>query len=114
MNSVLMIAYGFPPEGHAGVFRPLRFARNLPSFGWNVTVISAGGVQYHRYDPELLAQVPPGTAVIRPVASDDLWQRIQHRRAQGLAPITSPGGASMQADVPASSQGHSLRAGVRR
>ena len=27
MKSVLMIAYGFPPEGNAGVYRPLRFLR---------------------------------------------------------------------------------------
>jgi len=113
MNSVLMIAYGFPPEGHAGVFRPLRFARNLPRFGWNVTVVSAGGVQYHRYDPALLASVPPGTEVIRPVATDDLWQRIQRRRAHRRATVDSHAGAHTQADAPVSIREHSLRSGIR-
>ena len=51
MKSVLMITYGFPPEGNAGVYRPLRFLRNLPSYGWSGRVISSKGNQFERYDP---------------------------------------------------------------
>jgi hypothetical protein len=40
MKSVVMIAYFFPPEGNVGSYRPLRFARHLPFFGWQPTVIS--------------------------------------------------------------------------
>ena len=34
MKSVLMIAYYFPPDGSAGVYRPLRFVRHLAARGW--------------------------------------------------------------------------------
>ena len=80
-----MIAYGFPPEGMAGSFRPLRFVRHLPSVGWHPTVITAEKRQYGRYDPGLLSLVPEEVEVVR-VAGEDVWQRIQAwraRRSQG-------------------------------
>src|SRR5687768_9418694 len=40
MKSVLMIAYFFPPEGNAGVYRPLRFVRQLSKIGWSTAVVS--------------------------------------------------------------------------
>lgn len=91
MKSVLMIAYDFPPEGHAGVYRPLRFVRNLPSYGWKSTVIAAGGTLLQRPDPGLLAQLPDDTEVIRPIQPDDVWQSIQRRRARQLQPVAPPG-----------------------
>src|ERR1700736_691932 len=87
MKSVLMIAYWFPPEGNAPVYRPLRFLRNLPAFGWTGGVIS-GGNQFERYDRELLNQVPQGTEIIR-VADGDLWQSIQRKRSQRLRNTTA-------------------------
>jgi hypothetical protein len=85
MKSVVMIAYCFPPDGSAGVYRPLRFLRHLPSIGWSVSVIAADLAPYGwtRYDPGLLALVPSETEVIR-VRSRDLWQAIQERRAQHI------------------------------
>ena len=41
MKSVVMIAYWFPPEGNAAVYRPLRFLRNLQPHGWEGHVIAA-------------------------------------------------------------------------
>jgi glycosyltransferase involved in cell wall biosynthesis len=76
MKSILMFAYFFPPEGNAGVYRPLRFTRALASLGWDVRVISAVPCAYHRFDPELLACIPPKVEVIR-VRRCDLWQSIQ-------------------------------------
>ena len=49
-----MIVYDFPPEGRAGVYRPLRFLRQLSKMGWSTTVVSADPYGYERYDPELL------------------------------------------------------------
>src|SRR5919109_3730988 len=83
MRSVIMIAYSFPPEGNAGVYRPLRFVRHLPAMGWNASVISLDTHCYERYDPGLLSLVPSVTEVVR-VRSHDLWQSIQARRAQRL------------------------------
>lgn len=83
MRSVIMIAYAFPPEGRAGVYRPLRFIRHLSPLGWNASVISSDMHGYERYDPGLLSLVPSETEVIR-VRSRDPWQSIQTRRAQRI------------------------------
>ncbi len=81
MKSVLMIAYWFPPDGSAGVYRPLRFVRHLSKMGWSPTVLSADLAphSWSRYDPELLHMVPPETEVVS-VRSSDWWQAIQARR----------------------------------
>ncbi len=83
MRSVIMIAYFFPPEGNAGVYRPLRFVRHLPSMGWNARVISVDTTCYQRYDPGLLDLIPSATEVVR-VRSRDPWEFIQTRRAQRI------------------------------
>ena len=83
MKSVIMIAYSFPPEGHAGVYRPLRFIRYLPALGWRPTVISLKTDVYDRYDPELLSLVPPETAVIR-VPNPDPWKALQEWRGRRI------------------------------
>ena len=64
MKSVVMIAYAFPPEGNAGAYRPLRFVRQLPSKGWQPTVITLATDFYERYDSKLLNSVPPEITVI--------------------------------------------------
>jgi glycosyltransferase involved in cell wall biosynthesis len=37
---VLMICYGYPPIGGAGMIRPVKFAKYLPQFGWRPTVLT--------------------------------------------------------------------------
>jgi hypothetical protein len=85
MQSVVMLAYCFPPDGSAGVYRPLRFVRHLPAMGWSARVIAADLAPYGwtRYDPTLLALVPSETEVIR-VRSRDLWQAVQEWRAHRI------------------------------
>jgi hypothetical protein len=85
MKSVVMIAYSFPPDGSAGVYRPLRFLRHLPTMGWSTSVIAADLAPsgWTRYDPALLTLVPSETEVVR-VRSRDPWQAIQARRAQHI------------------------------
>ncbi len=87
-----MIAYGFPPDGSAGVYRPLRFVRYLPDEGWHPTVIAAKKSQYGRYDPGLLAMVPEQVEVVR-ISGEDIWQRFQAWRASAAlkkSPIILP------------------------
>src|SRR3954451_11082928 len=98
MKSVLMIAYWFPPEGNAAVYRPLRFLRNLPSFGWSGRVIASSGAQFERYDQGLLSQVPQGTEIIR-AAEGDLWQAIQRRRSARLGKKMNEGAAAAAASA---------------
>jgi hypothetical protein len=83
MKFVVMIAYYFPPEGNAGVYRPLRFVRHLPSREWCASVVSLDTDHYERYDPGLLALVPSGTEVTR-VKACDLWQEFQRRRGRHI------------------------------
>src|SRR4051794_41842164 len=42
-QSVLYLAYFFPPRGGAAVQRSLKFARYLPEFGWRPLVVANGG-----------------------------------------------------------------------
>jgi hypothetical protein len=83
MKSVVMISYWFPPDGCAAVYRPLRFVRHLPEFGWSPRVITADLDRYtcSRYDPALLALVPKGVQVSR-VRSRDPWHALQASRAR--------------------------------
>jgi hypothetical protein len=85
MKSVVMIAYSFPPNGSAGVYRSLRFTRHLPAMGWSVSVIAADLAPHSwtRHDPTLLALVPNETEVIR-VRRRDPWQAIQEWRAHHI------------------------------
>jgi hypothetical protein len=88
MKNVVMIAYGFPPEGNAGAYRPLRFVRQLPNFGWTPTVISAVPSQYERFDAELLRMVPNGIEVLR-IEAFDPWQAFQAWRSSTLGSNSS-------------------------
>jgi glycosyltransferase involved in cell wall biosynthesis len=83
MKNVVMIAYGFPPEGSAGAYRPLRFCRHLRMMGWCASVISVAKDQYERYDPGLATLVPAGIDVIR-VRGQDLWQAYQANRSRRI------------------------------
>ena len=78
-KSVIMIAYYFPPEGNAAVYRPLRFLKELVKQGWQATVVSCERYGYERYDPQLLGQVPSGTRIVR-AKSRDPWRALQTRR----------------------------------
>ena len=47
MKRLLMIAFHFPPmTGTSGVQRTLRFARDLPLFGWQPLVLTANPRAY--------------------------------------------------------------------
>lgn len=81
MKSMVMIAYNFPPDGSAGVYRPLRFVRHLSGVGWHPTVVTADNKRKGRYDPGLLSLVPDQVEVVR-VAGEDSWQRFQDWREE--------------------------------
>jgi len=82
---MVMIAYNFPPDGSAGVYRPLRFLRHLPGSGWHPTVVAADNRHQGRYDPGLLSLVPDQIEVVR-VSGEDTWQRFQAWREGRSSP----------------------------
>jgi glycosyltransferase involved in cell wall biosynthesis len=50
---VLVVAHNFPPLGSGGVHRPVKFARYLREYGWDVDVLTVKDIRYHAYDPSL-------------------------------------------------------------
>ena len=53
MNKVLLVSYYFPPMGLGGTQRVVSFARYLQEFGWDVYVLTSGGVRYIAEDRTL-------------------------------------------------------------
>jgi glycosyltransferase involved in cell wall biosynthesis len=113
MKSLVMIAHSFPPDASAGVYRPLRFLRQLPSMGWSVSVVAADPADTisTRHDPELLTLIPEHVDVIR-VRCRDPWHVIQVRRAQRTENPPAPGPVASQNGHRASHNGM-LRSHVR-
>lgn len=64
---VLMAAYYFPPLSGSGVFRSIKFAKYLPLFGWEPTVISTDrppeGWKFS--DDSQVKEIPEGMEVVR-------------------------------------------------
>src|SRR5215813_1217006 len=79
-----MVMQAFPPEGSAGVYRPLRFLRQLSKNGWSPTAVCADTHTYERYDPDLIELVPAETEVIRVRGGHDLWRAVQAWRGQRI------------------------------
>jgi glycosyltransferase involved in cell wall biosynthesis len=61
---ILIVAHNFPPLGSGGVHRPVKFARYLREFGWDVDVLTVKNIRYHAYDRSLLDELE-GVAVHR-------------------------------------------------
>ena len=71
MKRVLMVAYHFPPlAGSSGIQRTLRFAQQLPDFGWEPIVLTAHPRAYERVSDDLLGEVPANLVVHRAFALD--------------------------------------------
>jgi len=64
---VLMIAYYFPPLSGSGVFRSIKFAKYLPQFGWQPTVVSTDRPPngWNFADESMVAEIPEGMEVVR-------------------------------------------------
>jgi glycosyltransferase involved in cell wall biosynthesis len=83
-RNVIVVAYNFPPDGSAGVYRPLRFVQHLHAIGWNPTVISVKADYYERYDPRLLDGLSKEIEIVR-VGQHDPWQAFMQKRAKRIA-----------------------------
>jgi glycosyltransferase involved in cell wall biosynthesis len=61
----LIVAYSFPPSGGAGVGRPVKLVKYLGLHGVRPAVLTASNPSSPLRDESLLADVPPGTEVVR-------------------------------------------------
>ena len=77
---LLLITYYWPPSGGAGVQRCLQFARHLPAWGIQPTVLTVDPARaaYPVRDDSLLAAVPPELPVVRTATTEPfgVYQRV--------------------------------------
>lgn len=64
-KNVLIIAYDFPPARTGGVYRPVKFAKYLPEFGWKPIILSVKNYSRTITDDSLLSQLPSDTKIYR-------------------------------------------------
>ncbi len=65
MKRVLIITYYWPPSGGSGVQRWVKFAKYLPSEGWQPVIYTPENPDLTAVDHTLGAEVPPEAEVIR-------------------------------------------------
>ncbi len=63
MKNVLIIAYHFPPARSAGIYRPVKFAKYFPDFGWRPVILSVKNPEVEVTDASLLKQLPSETPI---------------------------------------------------
>jgi len=82
---VLLIAYYFPPLGLSGVQRVTKFAKFLPDFGWDVSVLTVKPRSYFAYDESLLTDLDRDEITVHRTASLDPTRFFGSRRI-GMPP----------------------------
>lgn len=91
MPRLLMIAFDFPPTPNVGgALRSAAFARYLPEFGWEPTVLAYG---------EPGERIEGGARIVR-VPSRTPWSRPYEVRAFGWAARVAPSAAKLLGEVP--------------
>ena len=69
-HRVLMIVRDYPPANTPATLRALGFARCLPEFGWDASVVTMRAGAHAASDPSLLGQVPEEESVYRAFGFD--------------------------------------------
>lgn len=65
MKRFLFVTYHFPPSVGGGIPRILSFARDLPKYGWQATVLTSTSHGAAAVDGSALESLPAGTRVLR-------------------------------------------------
>jgi glycosyltransferase involved in cell wall biosynthesis len=81
LKKVLIIAYMFPPIGGIGVIRPVQFAKYLPQFGWEPTILTVSQPDEYMMDASLLEELPPSVKIYRARS----WEPLSAPRIKRLA-----------------------------
>lgn len=107
MKNVLIIAYHFPPARSAGIYRPVKFAKYFPEFGWNPVILAVKNPDSKITDASLLKELPPNTKIYLSYSLELIrfenwvYERIYGRRqAQSPPPRADIKAASAQAAAP--------------
>ncbi len=78
MKRVLLITYDFPPTGGSGVQRPTKFAKYLPTYGWQPVVLTTRLGRPVARDPSLLADV--ADVEVHRVAAPNPYRTVKRMR----------------------------------
>lgn len=85
-TSLVLISYHFPPFGSPGSHRVAAFARDLPSLGFDVTVVTTDEPRFPRLDPATSAGMPGSLRVVRvgSTATGFHWTAREASRRPGV------------------------------
>lgn len=94
MRRVLVITYYWPPTGGSGVQRWLKFAKYLPSQGWQPVIYTPSNPEQIAVDESLLAEIPDEVEVLkRPIREPyAIYHKLMGRglaKGSGVNPINS-------------------------
>lgn len=95
MKKVLIITYYWPPTGGSGVQRWVKFAKYLPSLGWQPVIYTPENPEQLVRDESLEAEIPAGVEVIKTRISEPygVYHKLVGRKGDekgaGLNPINS-------------------------
>ena len=81
MKRVLIISYYWPPTGGSGVQRWVKFARYLPSEGWQPVIYTPENPEQLAVDTSLEAEVPAEAEVIKTHITEpyELYRKFLHK-----------------------------------
>jgi glycosyltransferase involved in cell wall biosynthesis len=65
MKRVLIITYYWPPSGGSGVQRWVKFAKYLPSEGWQPVIYTPENPELTTVDKTLAAEIPPEAEIVK-------------------------------------------------
>ena len=82
-NRVLMVCYAFPPTGGGGVQRSVKFAKYLPQFGWQPTVLTVSNPSVPVQDSDLASEIDPSIKVVRARTLEPSYSAKQRVVASG-------------------------------
>ena len=94
MRRVLIITYYWPPTGGSGVQRWVKFAKYLPSLGWQPVVYTPSNPEQLAVDDSLLAEIPAEVEVLKQPIREPyaLYHKLMGRgssKGAGVNPINS-------------------------
>ena len=78
MKRVLIISYYWPPTGGSGVQRWVKFAKYLPSEGWQPVIYTPENPEQLAIDESLAAEIPAEVEVIktRIVEPSEIYKKL--------------------------------------
>lgn len=95
MRTVLIVAYDFPPLRTSGIYRPLKFAKYLPEFGWRPIILTVSNYTGEQKDESLLKDLPADARVYRAYSIElkrfekSVFNKMYQPASAASAPATS-------------------------